>query len=149
MKTTKLIGAIITNDNNELFTLYHNKIANQTIPMGKIEDDETSHAATIRELREELGIHVIQLTHFLGFSILVKSYRDGKPTNLYMDLMYINKYKGKITNKEPNKHANFEYYSFTQLYQMSNKSEIDSILKNILNRLNLEKLIKQRIYKVK
>lgn len=69
MKRLHIVAAIIFNkERDEIFITKRHKDAHKggfwELPGGKVEVNETTEEAIIRELFEEIGIEVLQLTHF-------------------------------------------------------------------------------------
>lgn len=133
--------AIILNENSEIVTIkrtkYNNKIIKEyyTLPGGHLEKNESFEEATIREVKEELGINVSILSEFYSF-YNIDLEQDEK--------FYICKYNsGKIgtgTGEEWNnndyvKYGKYEivYLKIKELekYNLLPKEVKDLIIKNI------------------
>lgn len=107
--------AIITNDQKQVLLSY--RIATQwfnnhySLIGGAIEKKESAKQALIRELSEELEISAayenIEFVHVMHFM--------GKTRPCVGFFYRISTWQGTITNKEPEKCGNLQWFSFDQL----------------------------------
>ena len=71
------------------------------LPGGHVDEDETVLNACVRELKEELDIHVN--TSDLRFCLV-------EPTKTHIHLFFeVLSYEGKIKNNEPHKHSSVDF----------------------------------------
>ena len=120
MKTLrKAVKCLLIEDGKIVITKYlkGRKVGYFDIPGGKIEENETPEDAAIREMKEETGINVSNLTLKGFFEV---EYPDRK---FIFDIFIAQKYDGKPQNFEEN---TSEWISINQLL---NK---EKILSNIL-----------------
>lgn len=64
MITIKAAGGIVKNESNQCLFIFRN--GKWDLPKGKIEEDENSRAAAIREVEEECGINIEALGEKIG-----------------------------------------------------------------------------------
>lgn len=64
MITIKAAGGIVKNESNQCLFIFRN--GKWDLPKGKIEEDENSRAAAIREVEEECGINIDALGEKIG-----------------------------------------------------------------------------------
>ncbi len=97
-KVRKAVRTFLIEDNNIVVTKYNTKI-NQNfydIPGGKIEENETSEQASIREFKEETGIIIIE-QKYIGHAVI------EYPEKIFdFDIYLVNKYEGVPQNFEEN-----------------------------------------------
>lgn len=133
-KVRKAVRTFLTQDNKVIVTKYktNTNFEYYDIPGGKIEDDETSEQASIREFKEETGIEIVE-QEYKGNAII------EYPNMIFdFDIYVVNQFNGIPLEFEEN-------YSFW--------IDIDELLKQdkkipsieILKYLNIED-IKVKIY---
>lgn len=109
--------------NGKYLSFFHNKIGEYSLPIGTIENGEDPQTSLKREMFEELGIRIVK------FKFVEK--RTFKIfENLYSVcyFYYIEKYNGKINNKEPNKHSKLDYRNHLDEVRYSIQTEY--VIKN-------------------
>lgn len=129
------VCAIIENSDKKILVENHKKLAGLSLPGGKCERGEDPKYAIIRELKEELGITVTDLT-----LIDIKMYKDipypkitGETANFNEYLFEINSFTGEITNKEPMKHPELLWLSKEELEDREDNTIIlNDYIKRIL-----------------
>lgn len=107
----KCVVAIIKNENDEILLEDHVKTGSWTMPGGKIDKGEDVNKALIRELFEELGILAYRYREYMQTLIEDIEYPvgSGNFSSFYQNYYVIDEYKGKIENKEPQKHLHLEW----------------------------------------
>ncbi len=104
------VHAFILNNNNEILLSERLKAVEYgsfSLPAGHVQKGETIEAAIIREMKEELGINIID--------------KDLKVVCVAKNDVYVNfgiliqKYEGKIKNNELDKVGILNYYSLGSL----------------------------------
>lgn len=99
------VCAFITNPENsgELFTLYHYWRNHYTFPSGTIDAGETPDETLIREMKEELGVHVndFKLINVISHKGME---RDGSIIDFKTHIFHVSGYSGVISNLEPESH---------------------------------------------
>ncbi len=98
---------------------------------GGCEQDETPTNAVIREAQEELGVAIkledLELVHTLS--------RNGTENNLILLFFKASKWRGEVTNKEPNKHSELLWAPMNLIPDnmiSAHKQALDAVKKNIL-----------------
>lgn len=71
------------------------------LPAGHLEEGETGTQALVRELEEELGIHVTALTH--------QNFQTVETELVSVRVWHIATWKGEIRNASPNEHQNIKW----------------------------------------
>lgn len=120
------LGLVIKDDNNRFLCLYHNKFLFWTIPLGKAEEGQSPEDAVVNEAKEELSIHVKRLKKIFQDTITYK--RKGKYIVAFFFLYEINEYEGRVTNAEPEKHADMRYMTLDELRTLPNTSDATKML---------------------
>lgn len=100
------IGAVIVED-KKILMMDHVKFNFWTVPIGKVKKKQSVEEGLIEELQEELGITP---TKFRRLTIWKKTFKwRGKVIKTENHLFFIDKYRGKIKNNEPNKHRSIKF----------------------------------------
>jgi len=116
--TNKGVVGIIKKDKKYL-VLYHNKFKKITFPMGKVdEDDVDEESALKREMKEELGIDVVDCKLILTKTV---TYKKSIET-IY--IFSITKYNGEVVNNEPTKHKNLKWITGIELIHLNELNEL-------------------------
>jgi len=100
------IGALIIKD-DKILIFYHKNLNLWSIPVGKVEEDETLEDALKREMQEELDINILKCKY-------VNS-KEYPFVTLHNFLVVV--YEGTIKNSEPEKHSHLRYISFNELIE--------------------------------
>lgn len=96
-------AGIIRDADGRILVLRHVKHQCLSLPVGKCKPGESPLQGLCTEMREELGIEVLDASEVATFQ---KSYDfTGKPVNVDMHVFRINSYAGEIRNMEPAKCA--------------------------------------------
>jgi len=91
--------SVILNDSQGIPLLHHKGRGTTTLPTGKVDEGETPYDTCIREMREELGVEVTQIT------LAYTSSHTSPKGNPYRGWHFICDFKGEIVNNEPEKHS--------------------------------------------
>jgi 8-oxo-dGTP pyrophosphatase MutT (NUDIX family) len=94
------VSAIFTSLKGEVLVMDHVKAGSITIPVGKGDDGETPEQAIVREMKEELGVEITEM------SCEQIGWKDGRNPIFDHDhfVFTVIEYKGAIVNLEPTKH---------------------------------------------
>jgi|SRR6056297_113415 ADP-ribose pyrophosphatase YjhB (NUDIX family) len=126
LKNHKAIAAVIWNDDKtKVLVQKHNKFGFWTIPVGKVESNESVQQGLKKELFEECNIKVLK-SKLLKTKDFVYN-RQGKNVNVKSFLYEILKYTGEIKNKEPSKHEQQIFMSIEELREkdyLSNMTQL-------------------------
>ncbi|MDD5769445.1 MAG: NUDIX domain-containing protein [Candidatus Gracilibacteria bacterium] len=98
------------------------------LPSGHIEGEETYNEALIREMKEELGIDILEK----NIKLVHISHRITKNDRVYFDIFFeITLYNGEITNTEPEKCSELKFldYKNENLVINYNKLALENIEK--------------------
>lgn len=107
------VGAFILNEHNELLLVRRKKepeAAHWSLPGGKVELMETIEDATVREIKEELGV-TIELKRLL----CVTNHILPSATHFVAPTFVAHITEGNITNREPHASSEVGYFALTQL----------------------------------
>lgn len=131
MAKINLAGCVIIKDQSILL-IKRKKTQWYELPGGKIEKNETSESAAIRELKEELQVD-IKILRTLG----IKSFIEGDHAMTYVWFLSEIKDNQSPTIGEPDKFSELKYIAFAEL----NKTNLSPNMKNFfreLSKLNLK-----------
>jgi mutator protein MutT len=126
-------GAAIYDKDGKILIFKHVKINKYTIPVGKADPGETAVQAIIREVREELGIKILNLKE-----VSVNNF-DYKKWNMSVEfhLFEVLKYSGVPKNIEPHKHSEMLWLELKDVKKLEPKSDA---LKTYLNKKEREEI---------
>jgi len=123
----RLAGCIITDNNNGVLLIHRNtpKRTQWEIPGGKIDQGESAKQAVVREIQEEVGVHV-KIVRQLG----------AKEFNEDVYTMHYSWYLGNIEEGtphigEPDKYDDLRYFDLTSLENV--RSELSGNTVNFLD----------------
>lgn len=103
MNRKEVVVGIIIDDNKKVFLLRHNKCKGLCVfPSGKVEKGETNRDALFREMKEELGIDVLDYKKIYDSSQWYD--RTDGIIHTLENVFIITDYVGVIHNAEPTKH---------------------------------------------
>lgn len=126
------IGAIIFNDKKEILMMDHVKFNFWTIPVGKAKPGETPEDGLLTEIKEELNITP---TRYEEIGKFIKTYLwHGKKIHTINHLFLVESYKGKIKNKEPNKHRSLEYMTLKEIKKLNKISDMTKLMIKVLDK---------------
>lgn len=121
MSQKDIVLALIMCDGN-LILLHHNEINRLTAPMGKVETGETHGDALVREMFEELDIHIKFVRCLTDFKIYFKDVLK----HIYVSEVL--SFNGQPINKEPHKHAELIMLSYDELVTYQAEGLLDIAL---------------------
>ena len=130
-KVRKAVRTFLINDNNIVVTKYNTKINLDfyDIPGGKIEENETSEQASIREFKEETGITIIS-QKMIGHAII------EYPERIFdFDIFIVEKFEGDPLNFEENDSM---WMSIDELLSKDKKIPSVEIVKYLDNNIKLK-----------
>ena len=104
-------GIIITDSGYCI--LDHVKHDMLTFPIGKVHSDQNPYDGLKMEMFEELDIRVQKAKELFNYKRVYDF--DGHKVNVNTHVFIIQKYTGKIRNKEPKKHRNVLFMSLTDI----------------------------------
>ncbi|MCA9332434.1 RluA family pseudouridine synthase [Candidatus Saccharibacteria bacterium] len=116
------IGVVLRNSNDEILCFKHVKWDFWTFPVGKAEDGETAEEATVREMREELGINTTKLEKI--YDIPHDYIREKRLVKVRLVLYEVTSYTGKVKNLEHDKHLEFGYMKLEDLAKKTHLSDM-------------------------
>lgn len=109
MTNYTVVAGMIKNSEGKILLLDHKKTGCWTIPLGKVEPGETSRQGLEREMKEEVGIDVLQSY------CMAKDWYDF-PQGPTKTLVYnVNYYQGEPINKEPHKHSGMKWMTLSEI----------------------------------
>ncbi|MBU2053174.1 MAG: NUDIX domain-containing protein [Nanoarchaeota archaeon] len=117
MKIKKCVGAIIHNNEGRIFLMTSPKWKGWIIPGGEIESDETEEQSLKREILEELGIEIEDITR-VGEKIK-KAERDFYDSNV--EFHFIDFFaRAKQTNITPNEEiSDYGWFTIDEALQLN------------------------------
>lgn len=150
MKSLRTVAVYILNSENQVLLIHHKKANAWFPPGGKVEDGELVHEAAIREVKEEVGLHIDFQSNFEWVTINNSTMNEYEKTGnlpqpvfvsfydkgnyIQEDFFYISKVReGKISNKENlkigwfNKEDVFKLDTFNQI-----KKQVEYITKLVV-----------------
>ena len=115
------IAMIVKNENNNYLLMKHNKLNTWTLPVGKVEYNETKEETLRKEAFEELNINLI---NYDLVALETRKYnRMNKIIKVRSFLYNIINYKGNLINKEPHKHDKIEWFSIKEIKELDHISD--------------------------
>lgn len=89
-------------------------VGSYTSPGGGVEEGETYHQAAVREAREEIGVEIDSSDlQFAG--LFDKAWRKDKTVQVSYVMFVVDRWYGAISNMEPHKHADPEWFPIAHL----------------------------------
>lgn len=129
------VSAIIMNKNGEVLVQDHVKLDAITLPGGKIDPNEKTEFAFIREMFEELGILPFRYKKVMTADCGMLEYpaHSNEYFKFTQTYFIITEYKGNIENKEPEKHKALLWLKPSELASENRKTSksIKIFLENI------------------
>ena len=121
-----VVAAVITNKRSEVLLLQRPKDefygGIYELPSGKVEDDESLEEALYREVKEETGLNVKNITRYLGhFDYLSKSKKPTRQFNFHVEVEDVS----QIILKE---HSSYVWVSPKDLHRYPVTEEVRKIL---------------------
>lgn len=131
----KAVGAVIKDVKNRVLMQKHNKYGFWTIPVGKVEPDQTIKSALLSEIKDECGIVPIQYNEIArrGFKYI----RMGNLINVDARLFEINRYEGIVSNCEPDKHSVQVFLSINEICGLDDISHMTQMYLDMIDKLPL------------
>ena len=115
------IAAVVMNEGGEVLMQEHVKYGFWTIPVGKVLPDQSVEDGLKQEVFEECGIVAEQ---FEEISVRKYDYnRNGEEVEVLLHLFNILKYKGEVTNNEPEKHKQQKFLSIEEIKNIKHLSD--------------------------
>ena len=131
VKEHDAISGIMINKNKEILMLDHVKYNFWTIPIGKVEPNQTIEQGLKQEMLEELNITPTRIKKIHQFK---RSYRRrGDKITVHAHMFLITRWSGSLRNNEPKKHRTIKWMSIKEIKQQrisDNTKEMLRILKN-------------------
>lgn len=123
----ELAGCVLRNEQGEILLLHRNKKdrVQWELPGGKREEGETTEAAAIREIKEELGVDV-RLTAALGGAIFVEN--QARHSYTWYDAALVQQ-SDVPRICEPQTFDDLRYWNVTEL---TNRDDLSANLQNLL-----------------
>jgi ADP-ribose pyrophosphatase YjhB (NUDIX family) len=120
------IAAIIQMDDKYLM-LDHVKFNFWTIPIGKVEPDQSVEGGLRQELKEEINITPIRFQELGKFT---KKYnRAGVRVTVISHIFSVTKWGGRIKNNEPKKHRGIKWMTIDEIHSLKKARKLsDSTL---------------------
>lgn len=136
-KTSKCVGVIIKNENDEYLSLYRLKHPiGLAFPAGHVDQGETSAHAAIRETKEETAIEIIEFKLLLH-TAFKNSCAKGHTSHEWFIYEAIS-WRGESRLCERDKHAFVSFMSTREIRQWIKSGEFDPVwFENILPRLGI------------
>lgn len=125
------VGGVILNNRDEILLQYHIKYDCWTIPMGKVENDLDIIETLRKEFKEELDINIEECDEILSKKYIYDNINPkdwtiengGKTFVVMFHLFMINKWNGKIKNKEPHKHSEMRFLHIDKVRTIGARSD--------------------------
>ena len=126
------VSAIIYDNQKRILMLDHTKFNFWSMPMGKVKAGQTVEAGLKEELFEELGIKILKYKEIKKFT---KTYsRRGRMVRVVAHMFEIEKYSGKIRNKEPHKHRQIKFMTLKEIKRQQALSDNAKLMIKILEK---------------
>ena len=119
-----LAGCVIVDDYGRILLLHRSsyRFTGWELPGGKVEDEEATEAAAVRELREELGVDV-QLTGSFGSA----EFEDDANDYIY-DWFTAKIIAGQLTIMEPESFDEYDYFDLDDLMSLALSANMQVML---------------------
>lgn len=136
------VGAMITNEKNELLVLFHKRLQMWSIPGGKVDPYEHPSDAVIRELMEETGLHADKVQMISTRPYQMRYPNDSYPSQLILFRCHVSNYT-PLENKEPEKHICIQWMDMKSVHQLARTMLTDMAIEYYYKqeRLNLIRYI--------
>lgn len=125
------IGLVIINEKDEILILDHNKFNIKTVPVGKIEKDESIVNALHREIREEIGVEfdneILLADSYVRYENIERSFE-------YVFVVNTKDIKGKPKNMEPEKHSDMYWVPINKLSEIGKLGTATHIFMECINK---------------
>jgi len=131
----KCVRAMILDKNNQVVLLKHNGMQKFTFPGGKVDNGEYPDDAIIRELSEEVGLHVeyTDLIKVTSFNHKVET-KEHEEIDVDMNFYEIRSDDlSSLINKEPESHESLTYIPLTVLLKYKDSDVLDEAVKKFIS----------------
>ncbi len=106
---------------NKILMMDHVKFNFWTIPVGKVDPNQSIEAGMKMEMKEELNIIP---TKYKKIGQFIRMYpRGGKKVKVTAHIFLIEKWTGTIRNNEPKKHRSIKFISIPEIKKMKKLSD--------------------------
>ncbi len=125
--TIQLAGCVLKDKQHRILLLHRNKrgVVQWELPGGKVEENETTEAAAIRELKEELGI-TVKLKIKLGTCLFTEKGRRYSYTWFQSSIA-----SGTPSIKEPDTFDDLRYFDFEELTELQLSANMKQLVQQI------------------
>lgn len=130
------VGVMILNNYDQVLILDHVKLNMLTIPVGKGEPGETAFEAICKECWEETGLIINSAIEVLQFDTW--QIKNGIKVNEYNHIFICVDYKGKLENKEPQKHRDLFWMDLDEFYDLDTISFMTNTLNDAISKGYIE-----------
>jgi len=120
------ISVVFINESGDVLVQDHVKLSKWTVPVGKVEPGDTVLGTVCKEMREELGVDVLDT---LKIGTFKKDYhRYGKDVTINNTVFIVLNYSGTIVNNEPEKHTSLKWVTFDWITGLDNGDKSDALM---------------------
>ena len=106
------VSAVISDNDGRVLNMWHIKHEKWALPVGKVDEGETPEEALIREMKEELGIDIIEFREIVRKTVVYTGDGNKPDETVELILCMVDEYAGIPDNMEPTKHRRLEWNTF-------------------------------------